>query len=93
MEQDGLEEGTKGHNWPGFSTWLLKRKVRKLIKAVDILEERLDNVNITLVMDMADLEVNKVSHRLFSGMCQRGRQGGRFARSEGAALIQAPPDF
>ena len=93
MEQDGLEEGTKG-----FSTWLLKRKVRKLIKAVDILEERLDNVNVTLVMYMADLEVNKVSHRLFSGMCQRGRQGGRtpspgFGRSEGAALIQAPPDF
>ena len=34
------------------------RKVRKLIKAEDILEEQLVNVNETMVADMADLAVN-----------------------------------
>ena len=38
MGQDGLEEGTKRS---GFGNWWLKRKVRKLIRVVDILEERL----------------------------------------------------
>ena len=54
MEPDGLE-GTKGDS----ISWL-KRKVRRLIRTVDILEEELVNVNETLVTDMADLEVNKV---------------------------------
>ena len=52
MEPDGLE-GTKG-----FGTWWLNRKVRRLIRAVEILEERVDNVNETLVTDIGDLEVN-----------------------------------
>ena len=34
------------------------RKVRKMIKAFDILEEQLVNVNETMVADMADLAVN-----------------------------------
>ena len=54
MEPDGLE-GTKGDS----ISWL-KRKVRRLIRTVDILEEQLVNVNETLVTDMAELEVNKV---------------------------------
>ena len=31
------------------------RKVRKMIKAFDILEEQLGNVNETMVADMADM--------------------------------------
>ena len=34
------------------------RKVRKLIKADDILEEQLVNVNKAMVADMADMAVN-----------------------------------
>jgi len=34
------------------------RKVRKMIKAFDILEEQIVNVNETMVADMADLAVN-----------------------------------
>ena len=34
------------------------RKVRKMIKAFDILEEQFVNVNETMVADMADLAVN-----------------------------------
>ena len=47
MGQDGLEEDAKGFGF-GFGNFRLKRKVRKLIRAVNILEERLstDEVNI-----------------------------------------------
>ena len=49
MGQDGLEEDTKGFGF-GFSNWRLKRKVRKLITAVDILEERLSTNEVSTAM-------------------------------------------
>ena len=45
--QDGLEEDTKGFGF-GFGNWRLKRKVRKLIRAVDILEERLSTNEVSI---------------------------------------------
>ena len=45
MGQDGLEEGNKRS---GFGNWWLKRKVRKLIRVVDILEERLSTNEVSL---------------------------------------------
>ena len=47
MGQDGLEEDSKGFGF-GFSNW--KRKVRKLIRAVDILEERLSTNEVSTAM-------------------------------------------
>ena len=41
------------------------RKVRKMIKAFDILEEQLGNVNETMVADMADLAVNISSNSAY----------------------------
>jgi hypothetical protein len=49
--QDGLEEDTKGFGF-GFSNWRLRRKVRKLIRAVDILEERLSTNEVSTEMHM-----------------------------------------
>ena len=49
MGQDGLEEDTKGFGI-GFGNWRLKRKVRKLIRAVDILEERLSTNEVSIPM-------------------------------------------
>ena len=42
----------------GDKTLWLMRKVRKLIKAFNILEEQHVNMNKTMVKDMADLEAN-----------------------------------
>ena len=56
MERGGLERINGDKN-----KWLM-RKVRKLIKAEDILEEQLVNVNKTMVADMAVLAVNILSN-------------------------------
>ena len=52
MRQGGLQRIN------GDKTKWVMRKVRKMIKAFDILEEQFVNVNETMVADMADLAVN-----------------------------------
>jgi len=53
--QGGLERNNE--NWLGFnnSTKWVMRKVRKMIKAFDILEEQFVNLNETMVAGMADM--------------------------------------
>ena len=59
MGQDGLEEDAKGFGF-GFGNWRLKRKVRRLIRAVNILEERL-STNEVSTMKVVCRGINGVS--------------------------------